>query len=208
MNIVKRLSNFVITLVERLMGVNRNRSDAQLDFLLEVLLATADSSGDAQVVYPLLADNTDKLNQKLAELLRALGTTALAEAEADEAESLAAVIVNFSNLIQQFPLGDKAKNIEIAITGYEVALTVFTREGFPIKWALTQYNLGIAYYYRITGDKAQNLEDAIACSQSALEVSTRQAFPIDWASTQNNLGLAYSNRITGDKAQNLENAFA
>ncbi|NET68504.1 MAG: CHAT domain-containing protein [Moorea sp. SIO1G6] len=190
------------------MGVNRHTSDAKVNFLLQVLQATAESNSDAQVVYPLLKANTDKLDDRLAELLRVVATTILAEAEADQAEYLAAVIGNFSNLIQQFPLGDKASTMEIAITGYEVALTVFTREAFPINWASTQNNLGLAYRNRITGDKAQNLEDAIACYQSALSVFTREAFPIDWASTQNNLGLAYSNRITGDKAQNLENAIA
>uniref|UniRef100_A0A1D9G1R0 Tetratricopeptide repeat protein n=1 Tax=Moorena producens (strain JHB) TaxID=1454205 RepID=A0A1D9G1R0_MOOP1 len=183
-------------------------NDAQIYFLLQVLQATADSNGDAQIVYPLLADNTDKINPRLAELLRVVTTTKLAEVEADEAEYLAAVIVEFSNLIQQFPLGDKASNSSIAITGYEVALTVFTREAFPEYWATTQHNLGIAYLHRITGQKAQNLEEAIACLQLALAVFTREDFPEQWAQTQNNLGSAYRNRITGEKAQNLEKAFA
>ncbi|NEQ80460.1 MAG: CHAT domain-containing protein [Moorea sp. SIO2I5] len=181
------------------MGVNRNTSDAQLDFLLQVLQATADSNGDQQVVYPLLAANTDKLNDKLVELLRDWATTRLAELEPDEAKSIAAFIVEYS---------EKASNIEIAITGYEIALTVFTREAFPVDWAMTQNNLGLAYYERITGQKEQNLEDAIACYQLALEVRTREAFPVDWAMTQNNLGLAYSDRITGPKEQNLEQAIA
>ncbi|NEP54575.1 MAG: hypothetical protein F6K65_39610 [Moorea sp. SIO3C2] len=145
-----------------MMGGNRNTSDAQLKFLLQVLQATADSNGDAEIVYPLLADNTDKINPRLAELLRVVTTTKLAEAEADEAENIAAVIVDFSNLIQQFPLGEKASNSSIAITGYEVALTVITREAFPEYWATTQHNLGIAYSERITGSKAQNQEDAFA----------------------------------------------
>ncbi|WP_293096514.1 CHAT domain-containing tetratricopeptide repeat protein [Moorena sp. SIO3I6] len=185
-----------------------NTYDAQLDFILQVLQATADSNGDAQIIYPLLAANTDKLDDRLAEQWRDWATSKLAQAEADEAKFIAAVIGNFSNLIQQFPLGDKASTMEIAITGYEVALTVFTREAFPIDWAQTQNNLGIAYAQRIEGEKAQNLEVAIPCYQLALEVRTREAFPIDWASTQNNLGIAYSDRIEGEKAQNLEDAIA
>ncbi|WP_287295702.1 tetratricopeptide repeat protein [Moorena sp. SIO2C4] len=185
-----------------------NTYDAQLDFLLQVLQATAESGGDQQVVYPLLKANIDKLNDRLAELLRVVATTRLAEAEAYQAGYLAAVIGTFSDLIQEFPLGDKASNIEIAITGYEVILTVFTCEAFPENWATLQNNLGLAYYDRITGEKAQNLEDAIACYQLALEVRTREAFPIDWASIQNNLGLAYNNRIIGEKSQNLEDAIA
>ncbi|AOY81523.2 hypothetical protein BJP36_18005 [Moorena producens JHB] len=145
-----------------MMGGNRNKSDAQLDFILEVLQATRDSNGDAQVVYPLLADNTDKINPRLAELLRVVATSKLTEVEADEAEYIVAVIGNFSNLIKQFPLGEKAKNIEIAITGYEVALTVFTREAFPYQWSTAQNNLGLAYSDRIEGEKAQNIENAFA----------------------------------------------
>ncbi|NET83797.1 MAG: CHAT domain-containing protein [Moorea sp. SIO1F2] len=184
-----------------------NTSDTQLNFLLEVLQATADSRGDAQVVYPLLAENTDKINHKLAEQLRDWATSKLAEAEANEAKSLAAVIGNFSNLIREFPLGDKASTIEIAITGYDVVLTVFTREAFPIQWALTKKYIGNAYCDRIKGEKAQNIEHAIACFQQALIV-TFEAFPIEWARTQYNLGIAYNNRIIGQKAQNIEETIA
>jgi tetratricopeptide (TPR) repeat protein len=179
-----------------------------LQFLMEVIIATAESRGNAQVIYPLLAKNTDKLDGMLAEILRRWGTNRLGEAQADEVEYLAAVIVAFSNLIQQFPLGNKASNIEIAITGYEIALTVYTRQAFPQDWAMTQNNLAAAYSNRIRGERAQNLETAIACYTEALKVYTFDAFPQDWARTQNNLANAYSNRIRGERAQNLETAIA
>ncbi|WP_414582013.1 CHAT domain-containing protein [Scytonema sp. PCC 10023] len=177
---------------------------AHLQFLIEILQTTAESEGDAQVVYPLLANNTQYLNLNLAELLRRWATSKLAEVETDEAQSIAVNIINFSNRIQQFPLGDKASNMEIAIAGYEVVLTVFTREAFPQDWAMTQNNLGNAYSNRIFGEKAQNIELAITSFTAALEVTTRQAFPQDWAMTQNNLGNAYLYRIFGEKAQNIE----
>ncbi len=177
-------------------------------FLKEVLQATAESEGDAQIVYPLLAANTDKLNLFFPDSLRDWATTTLAEVQPDEAQSLAADIGNFSNLIQQFPLGDKASNMEIAITGYEIALTVYTRQALPQQWATTQNNLGTAYLYRILGDKAENIESAIAAYTAALTVLTRQALPQQWATTQNNLGTAYLYRILGDKAENIESAIA
>ncbi|RAM51462.1 MAG: hypothetical protein C6Y22_13355, partial [Hapalosiphonaceae cyanobacterium JJU2] len=183
-------------------------TDLYQPFLIELLQATYESWGDAQVVFPLLAANTDKLNYIFAELLRDWATNYLAEAKPDEAEFLAAVVVEFSNLIQQFPLGDKASNMEIAITGYETALTVYTREAFPQQWATTQNNLGLAFGNRILGERANNLEYAIAAYKSALEVYTREAFPQDWAMTQNNLGLAFGNRILGERANNLEYAIA
>ena len=83
-----------------------------------------------------------------------------------------------------------------------------TQSDFPLDWAGTQNNLGVAYSNRIKEDKAENLEKAIACYQQALLVRTQSDFPLDWAGTQNNLGVAYSNRIKEDKAENLEKAIA
>ncbi|MFN6002624.1 MAG: CHAT domain-containing protein [Dolichospermum sp.] len=188
--------------------LNEADFDTYLQFLLEVLQATAESEGNPQVVYRLLAANTDKLNLTFVKLLRLLATNTLEEAEPDAKQFFAVVIGEFSDLIQQFPLGNKADNMEIAITGYEIAFTVFTRETSPELWGTLQNNLGIAYRDRIRGDKAENLEKAIAAYNAALEVRTPTDFPVDWAATQNNLGNAYSNRIRGDKADNLENAIA
>ncbi|MGJ5633416.1 hypothetical protein ABF638_29995, partial [Nostoc sp. CALU 1950] len=180
--------------------------DTYGQFLIEILQATADSNGDAQVIYPLLAANTDKLNNIFAELLRHWATNTLPEAEPEAATSIAAVIGELSNLIQQFPLGSKASNMEIAIAGYEISLTVYTRTAFPENWATTQNNLGNAYRNRILEERAENIESAIAAYSAALEVYTRSAFPVDWATTQNNLGNAYGERILGERAENIESA--
>jgi hypothetical protein len=150
--------------------LNQANFDTYLQFLLEVLQATAKSEGNPQVVYPLLAANTDKLNLTFVELLRLWATNTLEEAEPDAKQFLAGVIGNFSNLIQQFPLGNKPDNVEIAITGYEIVATVFTRDTSPEQWGNLQNNLGNAYRDRIRGDKADNLEIAIAAYEQALEV--------------------------------------
>ncbi|MGB3510256.1 MAG: tetratricopeptide repeat protein, partial [Microcoleaceae cyanobacterium] len=183
-------------------------SQDYLDFLMDVLQATAKSKGDSQVVYPLLQQNLDKLDRNLAEILRSWATAKFSEVESDVAESIAMYIGNFSILIAQFPLGNKAANMEMSIVGYEVISTVFTRNSHPESWATTQNNLGNAYRNRITGDKAENIESAIAAYQNALQVYTQKDFPMDWAMTQNNLGTAYRDRITGDKAENIESAIA
>ena len=177
-------------------------------FLIEILQATADSNGDAEVIYPLLAANTDKLNDIFAEQLRLWATNILAEAEPDAAADIVLVIGKFSNRISDFPLGSKANKIEIAITGYEIALTVYTRRAFPEQWASTQNNLGNAYRNRILGERAENLEEAITAFTAALEVRTRNAFPEKWAMTQNNLATVYSDRILGERANNIERAIA
>jgi tetratricopeptide (TPR) repeat protein len=206
-------ANRLMNIAGHLLGVYGNLSLAAipqeyLDFLRKVLQATVDSSGDARVVDPVLAANTDKLDLTFAELLRHWVRENLAEVEADTAQFFAADIGAFSSLMLQFPLGNKANNLEIAISGYEIALTVFTREAFPEQWATAQNNLALAYVDRIRGKQAENLERAISFCENALQVYTREAFPVKWAWTQHNLGLIYNNRIQGEKAENLERAIA
>jgi CHAT domain-containing protein/predicted LPLAT superfamily acyltransferase len=182
--------------------------EAYLNFLLEVLQATDENGVDKQVVYPLLQANLDKLDDTLIELLQNWGTAILSKAEPDEASRIVTTIHDFSILIQEFPLGSKAVNQEMAITGYEIALTVYTRSAFPEDWAGSQNNLGVAYLSRIQGEKADNIERAIASFNASLEVYTRSAFPEQWAGSQNNLGVAYLSRIQGEKADNIERAIA
>ena len=171
--------------------LNQANFDTYLQFLSKVLQATAESKGNPQVVYPLLAANTDKLNLTFVKLLQLRATNTLEEAEPDAKQFFAGVIGEFSNLIQQFPLGNKPDNVEIAITGYEIVATVFTRETSPEQWGNLQNNLGNAYSDRIRGDKADNLENAIAAYEQALEVRTRTDFPVENAQTLFNLGILY-----------------
>ncbi|MEH2395478.1 MAG: tetratricopeptide repeat protein, partial [Nostoc sp.] len=206
-NTANRLRNLATYLTPETTPITEEDIQTYGQFLLEILQATADSNGDAQVIYPLLAANTDKLNQIFA-VLHDWATNTLAEAEVDAAKSIAYVMVILSNRISDFPLGSKANNMEIAITGYEIALTVYTRSAFPVDWATTQNNLGNAYGDRIFGERAENIELAIAAYNQALEVTTRSAFPVDWAMTQNNLGNAYGDRIFGERAENIELAIA
>ncbi len=181
-------------------------SNAQRDFLLQVLQATKESRGNPQVVYPLLQGNLNLLDDNFAQVLKHLATATFSTIEADKADDIALIIFNFSRLIQQFRLGKQAINVEIAIAGYEVITSVYTREAFPTKWATTQMNLGAAYGDRIKGEKADNHEREIDAYKQALLVYTRKAFPVEWARTHMNLGIAYSERIRGDKADNLERA--
>lgn len=165
-------------------------SDSQLDFLLQVLQATLNNIGNLEAVYPLVQMNLDKLDDNFAHLLRDWATANLSQVKPEEARRIAEDIGNFSFLIQQFRLGNKASNLEIAITGYEIAATVFTREAFPEKWAKIQNNLGEAYRNRIRGDKLQNLEKAVVVLQDALPYIPEEC-PALRAVIQNNLGLAY-----------------
>jgi CHAT domain-containing protein/tetratricopeptide (TPR) repeat protein len=175
-------------------------------FLMAVLQAAWESGGDPNVVYPLLQQNLDKLDLTLAQILRAWASQTLEQVEAEQRQGIAADICDLGNLIQQFPLGSRADNLEIAIICYEIAFTVFTQATNPPMWATLQNQLGNAYRNRIRGERAENLEEAIAAYSQALQVLTREAFPQDWAMTQNNLGAAYWERIRGERAENLEEA--
>jgi CHAT domain-containing protein len=104
--------------------------------------------------------------------------------------------------------GERADNLEQAISAYTLALQVYTCEAFPQDWAMTQNNLANAYRDRIRGEWADNLEQAISAYTLALQVRTREAFPQDWAMTQKNLANAYRNRIRGERADNLEQAIS
>ncbi|MCL1474717.1 CHAT domain-containing protein [Argonema antarcticum] len=177
-------------------------------FWAEVWQATLESKCDRQVLYPLLQAHLDKLNDNLTRAMRIWATAASSAGTPEEIAANAGLIVNFSNLIAQFPHGSRASNLEIAIAGYELALTIFTRNVFPEQWAIVQNGLGIAYNNRIRGERAENLEQAIACYHNALQVYSREAFPERWALLQNNLGTAYIARLRGDQAENLEQAIA
>ncbi len=109
-----------------------------------------------------------------------------------------------ANSLSQFPLGNRAENIELAIEHYSLALKIYTQKDFPQKWAMTQNNLAIAYSDRIRGDRAENIELAIEHYCLALKIYTQKDFPQDWAATQNDLAAAYWSRIRGNRAENIE----
>jgi hypothetical protein len=51
---------------------------------------------------------------------------------------------------------------------YKAALEVSTREAFPVDWAMTQHNLGLAYRNLQGEDRQANVERAIACYEAAI----------------------------------------
>ncbi len=97
----------------------------------------------------------------------------------------------------------KTEYLAKAIDVYRNFLYVWTEWDFPIDWAATQHNLGVAYSELPTGDREQNLKRAIDYYENALRIRTEQDFPVNWAATQHDLGIAYSKLLTGDREENL-----
>ncbi len=62
-----------------------------------------------------------------------------------------------------------------------------TEKDFPVDWAQTQNNLGVAYDDLPTGDRAANLKSSKACFESALRVYTENGFPNDHRRAAENL---------------------
>lgn len=211
MNVARQLSEMISSsrnVSYRTVGqgesLTKNKQEGYLIFLDKVYQATAQSNSNPQVVYPLLAENLDKLNDDFAVLLHQVIMDTLAQVEPEQAQSIAAVIGNFSDLMREFPAGDRASNLEIAIAGAEVAAIIFTREVYPHDWATNRNNLAAVYAKRVQGDREENLERAIAAYEEALQVYTPSEFSQEWARTQNNLGNVYADRIRGDRTHNLE----
>ena len=178
--------------------------DSGLNFLLTTFQAIAESNSNPKVIYPLFRDNLPQLDESLIPILVTWHQAKFDEVDEDSRQFFAAVLNAFANLIQQFPLGSRIANLEIAIACYQLALEVYTRAAYPEDWARTQMNLAVAHSDRIRGERAANLEMAIACYRLSLEFYSRAAFPEDWARTQMNLAVAYSDRIRGSRAKNLE----
>lgn len=84
---------------------------------------------------------------------------------------------------------------EAAVAAFRAALTERTRERVPLKWAMTQSNLGNAL--KLLGERESGqdesilrLEEAVAAYRAALTERPRERVPLQWAMTQNNLGAA------------------
>lgn len=113
-----------------------------------------------QDVYPLLIEHKDKLDNNFASELRKFASLTFAN-QPGKAVSIARILVKFSNLIEKFEQGNFANNLEIAIAGYESALTAITWETFPQGWASIQQALVSVYQQRqnILSAKVEKLQE-------------------------------------------------
>jgi CHAT domain-containing protein len=181
-------------------------SDDELThFLLKALEILENSQDGSDQIDLLLRENQDKLNDQLLEIFPIVAEQFLNQENGRQIYK-AFVLVNFSNLIRQFPLGIKWINQELAIIACQLALRFFTQVSFPEQWAGTQHHLANAYRQRIRGNQAENIERAIDIYEKVLKIYTRKEFPTQWAGTNHNLANAYRDRIRGNQAKNIDKA--
>ncbi len=126
-------------------------------------------------INPLLGEHLDKLDRNFALGLREFASRTFANQPA-KTVSIARLIVKFSNLIENFEQGNRSINLEIAIAGYESALTVITREAFPPDWSDIQQNLISVYQQRqdILSKTITELKENTVQTQSKINNLTEQ----------------------------------
>jgi len=135
-----------------------------------------------------IADQLEPFIKKVRELLESAGQ------QGWDTDTRAQVRVILADSLSTF--GEQAgKNepLEEAVEVYREALKERTRERVPLKWAVTQNNLGNAL--SSLGERepgTERLEEAVEVYREALKERTRERVPLKWAVTQNNLGNALS----------------
>lgn len=127
-------------------------SQEYASFILELLQAEQASQSNIAVIYPMLAEREHLLNPGFVETLQQVSQKLIDGENPETIESIAATIENLSNHIIEFPRGNKADNIEIAIAGYNLVLN--HRKPGSTKFAQTQNNLALAYDDRIKASQA------------------------------------------------------
>ena len=116
--------------------MTNNSVNQEQVLLLDVLKAIIQN----QKIHSLLEDNLDKLNENFPVMLRQWTKERFTK-EPARAVNIARVVVKFCKQLQQFEKGNLAINTEIAIAGYEAAMSVFTIEAFPLERGAVQQAL-------------------------------------------------------------------
>lgn len=95
--------------------------------LQALLRQVAQHYGDAEQIYPLWAAQQGQMTAALLEALPRVVEGLMAQV-AEQQDAVAGLLVQFADLIDEFPLGQVWLNKELAIAAYGKALEVRTRE--------------------------------------------------------------------------------
>ncbi|MGD1875398.1 MAG: hypothetical protein ACFB02_20370 [Mastigocoleus sp.] len=97
-----------------------------------------------QPIQNLLKQNLDLLDTELIAIFKGI-TARLFRIEPQKAVNRAKIIAKFSDIIGEFKQGNIKTNIDIAIAGYEIALTAIDYRSQPKFWNKIQQSLVKAY---------------------------------------------------------------
>jgi CHAT domain-containing protein len=169
------LRNLAQQVGEYLNSQTQPTSNQYLAILVEILNAEIESDSDPKVVYPILEKHKNQLDLNFAETLTQWFQAELDPNDSHKNQAPALLLFNFAVNIQQFPLGSRADNLEIAIASYKAALEVYTRTAFPQNHTTTLNNLGFTYqnqsrYYTSDPEKKHTaLQNAYNAFEQALD---------------------------------------
>ncbi|MBI2370708.1 MAG: hypothetical protein HYV08_10835, partial [Deltaproteobacteria bacterium] len=107
---------------------------------------------------------------------------------------------------------ERARYLREAVGHYKEALTVRTKDRYPVDWAITLNNLAGALTelpVRDAEERAGYVEQAVGYYKEALTVYTRDSYPHLHARTAANLGmLLFTSGAKADAKPYLESAWA
>jgi len=95
-----------------------------------------------------------------------------------------------------------------AIEHFQAALSIFTEDAAPERWADAQMGMALCLLYLPTGDRGEHLSQAMACLQNALGTYTAEGNPEAWSAAQNHLGIVYARLPDGNESVNQRQALA
>jgi CHAT domain-containing protein len=154
------------------------------DFLVETLRLINKTEADLEQVHAFLEKHQNHLNVLLLQGLPRIMAPFL---KGENQELVASNLINFGTLVQQFLLGTRWLNLELAIVAADTVLKTITCEKCPELWATAQNCLANAYRDRIREDKLENLRKSIDCARLSLVFYSKDKHLERWAIINNNL---------------------
>lgn len=135
--------------------------------------------------------------------------------QANDQQGQASIFVGIANTYLMRPSStgtDRGDNVRQAVYNYENALKIFIKDEYPLQYATTQNNLGLAYIAlpaTTLEERTKNIINAIKCYEDVLDIRKKDEYPNRHALTQNRLGLTYTYLAAAtpeQRAQNILNA--
>ena len=179
---------------------NQRQGKPAREFFEKILEITSYQKEAQERLYQLLDKNQEILTDNFAELVRSHADLNLSRSNPKTRGKYATKLDSFGRFIGDFPRGNRASNLEIAIACFEVLVKFFPRTTSQRRWARQQHLLGFSYSERIRGDRADNLNSAVRLLQAALEVFSREALRKEWAMVKGSLGNVYSKQEIFEEA--------
>ena len=90
---------------------------------------------------------------------------------------------------------EAATYLSEALSYFAESADVFTKEEYPVDYAMIHNNLGVCFtrLALLGKDRKKNFEEGIEHYKKSLEVYTENDFPDDFGTTMYNIGIAYHN---------------